>query len=51
MEYSHTPVKHFRPAAIALPVMPAGYFSIRPQVNLSYAIPLSVEPVWSCFGG
>ncbi len=51
MEYSHRPVKQFRPVAIALPVMPAGYFSIRPQVNLSYATPLFVEPVWSYFGG
>jgi hypothetical protein len=51
MEYSHRPVMQFHPVAIALPVRPAGYFSIRPQVNLSHAIPLSVEPVWSYFGG
>lgn len=51
MEDSHRRAERFRAAAIAVPVMSAGYFSIRPQVNLSYAIPLSVEPVWSYFGG
>ena len=51
MEYSHRRVKRFRPAVIALPAISAGYFSIRPQVNLSHPIPLSVEPVWSYFGG